>query len=67
MQSVLDALIGLAGVQVKVRLRDDLLRPTEPHRMLVRIERLQARTGWQPRYPLDRTLRDILDYWSNAI
>lgn len=63
MRSVLDDLIRLTGVQVEVRLRADLLRPSEPTRMQVAVDKLKARTGWQPSRTLEQSLRDILDDW----
>jgi GDP-4-dehydro-6-deoxy-D-mannose reductase len=63
MQSVLDELIGLAGVQAEVRTRGDLLRPTEPMRMNVSIAKLRRETGWEPRVTFEQSLRDILEYW----
>jgi GDP-4-dehydro-6-deoxy-D-mannose reductase len=61
---VLDRLVALAGVPVELRQRDDLMRPTEPPRSRVNTERLRAATGWRPRFSLDETLRDTLEYWS---
>jgi GDP-4-dehydro-6-deoxy-D-mannose reductase len=63
MQSVLDDLVRLVGVEVQVRLRADLLRPSEPTRMRVAVDKLKARTGWTPGIALERSLRDILDDW----
>jgi GDP-4-dehydro-6-deoxy-D-mannose reductase len=66
MKDVLDRLVALAGVNVEVKRRDDLKRPTEPPRMRVNTDRLRTATGWQPRFALDQTLRDTLDYWSRV-
>jgi GDP-4-dehydro-6-deoxy-D-mannose reductase len=64
MREVLDRLVSLSGLKVELRLRSDLLRPTEPHHMQVKIDKLRAATGWQPRFSLDQTLHDTLAYWS---
>jgi GDP-4-dehydro-6-deoxy-D-mannose reductase len=64
MQQVVDRLVALTGVAVEVRRRDELRRPTEPARLRVNAERLRSATGWKPRYTLDKTLSDTLDYWS---
>jgi GDP-4-dehydro-6-deoxy-D-mannose reductase len=66
-RSVLDELIRLSGDRPEVRMREDLLRRTEPARMLVRIDKLQSETGWRPGCSLEKTLRDTLDYWSSVV
>jgi len=66
MQQVVDRLVALTGVAIEVQRRDELCRPTEPPRLRVNTERLRAATGWKPRYTLDETLRDTLDYWSGV-
>ncbi len=64
MRAVLDELVRLAGVEVQIRVREDLLRPAEPLRMNVSVDKLRAETGWQPSFSLEQTLRDILAFWS---
>jgi GDP-4-dehydro-6-deoxy-D-mannose reductase len=67
MRAFLDELVRLAGIDVQIRVRGDLLRPTEPMRMNVSVDKLRAETGWQPRYSLEQTLLDILDFWSRNL
>src|SRR5262245_3551516 len=67
MQTVLDRLVALAGVKVQVRRRTDLLRRADTQKVLVSADRLRAETGWAPRYSLQQTLEDTLQYWSNIV
>ena len=67
MQTVLDRLVALAGVEVTVRRRTDLLRRADTQQVLVSADRLRAETGWAPRYGLQQTLQDTLQYWSNRV
>lgn len=60
MSHVLDRLIALAGVEVEVRTRPDLLRPGDPADFRADCSRLAAETGWKPAIALDTTLADIL-------
>jgi GDP-4-dehydro-6-deoxy-D-mannose reductase len=64
MQHVLDQLIELAGVEVRVRCRTDLLRQADAARIQVSADRLRAETGWAPRHTLRQTLVDTLEFWS---
>ena len=60
---LLDELIALSGLTVEVRVERSRLRPLDVPVLVGDPGRLQAATGWQPRIPLSRTLRDLLDYW----
>ena len=64
MQTVLDRLVEIAGVDVEVRRRPDLLRRADTPKVLVSAARLRTATGWAPRYTLQQTLEDTLAYWS---
>ncbi len=63
MRAVLDRLLALAGVAVEVRERPELVRPTEPNAVRADASKLRRETGWEPRFTLDRTLADTLEYW----
>ena len=63
MRAVLDRLIALAGLKVEVRQRAELVRTVDPAVAQVDASRLRRETGWPPRYSLDQTLSDTLDYW----
>ncbi|QEL16207.1 GDP-mannose 4,6-dehydratase [Limnoglobus roseus] len=63
MQSVLDALIGLTKTRVEVRQKLDPNRKADAAVSRVDPRKLIAATKWQPRYELEQTLRDTLDYW----
>lgn len=63
MRAVLDRFIALAGLKVEVRQRAELVRTVDPAAARVDASKLRRETGWQPRFSLDQTLRDTLDYW----
>lgn len=67
MRQVLDRLLALVDVQVEVRQRADLLRPTEPLSIRVDAGKLRRETGWEPRLPLDQTLADTLAAWQSHL
>lgn len=67
MQQVLDRMLQLVNVQVEVRRRDDLLRPTEPLSVRVDAGKLRRETGWAPRISLDQTLADTLAAWQSTL
>ena len=62
-QEVLDILVNMARVKVEIRPDPERLRGTNQV-MDVRgsIEKVKAATGWSPEIPLEKTLRDLLNW-----
>jgi GDP-4-dehydro-6-deoxy-D-mannose reductase len=67
MQTVVERLLTLARVPVEVRQKAALVRSTETDVICADCGRLRAETGWQPRYSLEQSLIDTLDYWRTAL
>jgi GDP-4-dehydro-6-deoxy-D-mannose reductase len=63
MQYVVDRLLVLSGLTVEVRPRAELVRATDQAVVRADPTKVRQEIGWSPRYPLDQTLRDTLDYW----
>jgi GDP-4-dehydro-6-deoxy-D-mannose reductase len=61
MQEVLRRLITIARVAVEVREDAARMRPSDVPLSYGDPAKLQAATGWAPRYALDRSLRDVYD------
>lgn len=62
-RDLLRTLIESAGVDVEVRVDPQHLRPSDIPALVGDPSRLRKATGWEPRVPLDHTLRDLLRYW----
>jgi GDP-4-dehydro-6-deoxy-D-mannose reductase len=62
-QYVVDRLLALSGLSVEVRQRAELVRATDQAVVRANPAKLRQETGWSPRYALDQTLRDTLEYW----
>jgi GDP-4-dehydro-6-deoxy-D-mannose reductase len=63
MQTVLDRLLKQARLTVDLRQRSELVRPSELAAVRADVTKLRGETGWEPRFTLDQTLADTLDYW----
>jgi GDP-4-dehydro-6-deoxy-D-mannose reductase len=63
MHTVLDRLLALAGLTVELRQKASLLRSTDTPVVRVDASKLRRETGWSPRYTLDQTLLDTLNFW----
>jgi GDP-4-dehydro-6-deoxy-D-mannose reductase len=62
-REVLDLLLASSSARVEVRVDRERLRPADVPAQVGDPSRLRAATGWQPRFPLAETLRDLLADW----
>jgi GDP-4-dehydro-6-deoxy-D-mannose reductase len=67
MQQVLDLLLAVARVKVEVRPRSERMRAGELNALRTDAAKLRRETGWTPRFSLEQTLRDTLDYWRSRL
>jgi GDP-4-dehydro-6-deoxy-D-mannose reductase len=56
-------LLALAEVDLELIPDPDLIRPVDLPVLRGDLSKLTDATGWQPKIPLDETLRDVLAYW----
>ncbi len=61
--TILERLLACSSIQVQVRPQAGLVRGQDIAIIRGDATRLRSATGWQPRYSLDRTLADTLEYW----
>lgn len=60
-EDVVRRLIDLAGADVRLEVAPELVRPVDVPELRGDPSRLRAATGWEPRIPLDDTLRAALE------
>jgi GDP-4-dehydro-6-deoxy-D-mannose reductase len=60
---LLDLLLAESGAKVEVRVDKDRLRPSDVPALVGDPRRLREATGWEPRVPLEESLRDLLHDW----
>jgi GDP-4-dehydro-6-deoxy-D-mannose reductase len=60
---VLDLLITMTRARVTVEVDPERARTAEADLYVCDARRFTRLTGWRPQIPLERTLRDTLDYW----
>ena len=64
---ILAALAGHSSLEVRQRTDPDRLRPHEVMEIRASHDKLTAATEWEPRIPLDQTLRDTLGWWRERV
>lgn len=60
-------LVSQARVKVEIRTDEALLRPNDTPLVLGDSHLVQSDTGWTPQIPIEQTLRDLLEYWRDAV
>ena len=67
MQSILDKLLSLTDKKISVKEDPERLRPSDVKELLGDYSKFGRQTGWKPEIPLDRTLKDLLEYWRKQL
>jgi len=62
-RELLDLLLVESGASVEMRVDKDRLRPSDVPALVGDPRRLREATGWEPRVPLQESLRDLLHDW----
>jgi GDPmannose 4,6-dehydratase/GDP-4-dehydro-6-deoxy-D-mannose reductase len=65
--NMLDLLKGMATCRIEHAVDPALLRPSDVTLQIPDISKFQKATGWEPKIPLEVTLRDLLEYQRNHI
>lgn len=64
---ILKILLSLTPLKIKVQVDQSLLRPVENPVIIADCQLFKKVTGWQPKIPLEKTLKDTLEYWRKKV
>lgn len=67
MQELLNRLVAQAKVPINTSTDTSLVRPSSPDRTRYETSSKLREAGWKPEYNIERTLRDVLDYWRERV
>lgn len=62
-REVLELLLAMAQVNVRVEVDPQRIRPVEIPVSAADTTRIRERLGWEPRIPMEQSLRDVLEEW----
>lgn len=62
-QAILDRILSLSKAKIKVEVDQKKFRPVDVPKIEPDISKIQKETGWQPKYDIDETIQDVLDWW----
>ncbi|HJZ13048.1 MAG TPA: GDP-mannose 4,6-dehydratase, partial [Acidobacteriota bacterium] len=60
---ILKILLSHSSIDFRITIDSERYRPVDVPVLSGSAEKLKQETGWQQRYNLETTLRDLLDYW----
>ena len=63
MKSLLDRLVDQANKPIPITQNTSLIRPYAPDKTRYETSSKLKEAGWKPEYNIERTLRDVLEYW----
>jgi len=66
-QDLLDKLVELTGKKIKTEQDPKLMRPTDEPIIMGDNSKLVKKTGWKPKFTIEQTLEDTLDYWRKKV
>lgn len=67
MSEVLNVLLSFSNAKIKVEVDPALLRPSDNPELLCDNSKIKDLTGWTPQIPIEKTLKEILDYWRKNV
>lgn len=67
LSDALEILRSLAKVPITVFVDPARVRPVDQTLLVADPSKLKNETGWQPEYPIERTLSDMLEEWRNTL
>jgi GDP-4-dehydro-6-deoxy-D-mannose reductase len=66
-EKLLESLLSLSDAKVEVEVDPERLRPSDVEILLGDSSKFRTDTGWEPRIPLQQTLKDTLDFWREKV
>ena len=66
-QEMLDLILSMSDVEIEVRQMPERMRPSDVELLVCDYSKFNAATGWKPEIPLEKTIRDLLDYWRERV
>jgi GDP-4-dehydro-6-deoxy-D-mannose reductase len=66
-RSIINIMFEITGVEAKIEIDKNKLRPNEQKRVYGSNEKIKNITGWEPKIPLKQSMADILNYWKEKL
>ncbi len=63
----LEILLSFSKLKFEIKVDPKLIRPSDVTLQIPCIDKFRNETGWEPTIPLEKTLKDLLDYWRGEL
>lgn len=64
-EDILNRILGMSKTGIKVEIDKNKFRPNDIPIVIPNVDKLREDTGWNPKYNINDTISDVLDYWRN--
>jgi len=64
---ILDMLLSFSDKKITIETDPSLMRPVDVPDLVCDNTKLRKATGWEPKIPIEQTLRETLDYWRKQV
>jgi GDPmannose 4,6-dehydratase len=64
---ILGMLLEMSNKEIKVETDLDMMRPSDIPVLVGDHSRFSQITGWQPKIPISKTIKDLFDYWRERV
>jgi GDP-4-dehydro-6-deoxy-D-mannose reductase len=66
-RDILDMLLKMSDADIEVKIDPKKLRPSDEPVILGDNSKIKNDCGWRPKIPIEKTLKDILNYWRERV
>lgn len=66
-REILDLIISLSNAEIAVEIDSNKIRPVDVPIIEADITKLNDVTGWSPKFSLEQTIKETLDYWRERV
>ena len=64
-EHILDTLLSFSDKKITIEIDSALMRPVDVPELVCDNSKIKKVTGWEPKVPIEQTLRETLEYWRN--
>ncbi len=64
LRDIVEMFIAMSGKKIAIRQSKEKLRRVDAHETNIDNSKIIKETGWKPLIPIEKTLKDTLDYWT---
>ena len=66
-EDLLDQLIGISNLYIKIKIDPNRIRKNDIPVFKGSYEKINKKLGWEPKIPIEQTLKDMFNWWLNKL